>query len=86
MRGKEGKDSRINEICIVQGLIGRNLRRLSIEDNVVKKKKKLGYAIIYRISLFLSLSLSPFPFSLFPSSWITVHGTRRGGGSAWLET
>lgn len=85
MRGKEGKDSRINEICIVQGLIGRNLRRLSIKDNVVKKKKKTR--LRDNLSNFsISLSLSPFPFSLFPSSWITVHGTRRGGDSAWLET
>lgn len=79
MRGKEGKDSRINEICIVQGLIGRNLRRLSIEDNVVKKKKKTRLRdnlSNFSISLSLSLSFSFLSFSLLldNSQWNKERG------------
>lgn len=63
MRGKEGKDSRINESVSFKVWSVAIYAPLSIKDSVVRKKekeKKLGYAIIYRIflSLFLfSLSL-----------------------------
>lgn len=84
MRGKEGKDSRINESVSFKVWSVAIYAPLSIKDNVVRKKekeKKLGYAIIYRI--FLSFS---FPFLSFPLLDNRVQNRTEQRETAWLET
>ena len=84
IRGKEGKDSRINESVSFKVWSVAIYAPLSIKDNVVRKKekeKKLGYAIIYRI--FLSFS---FPFLSFPLLDNRVQNRTEQRETAWLET
>lgn len=84
MRGKEGKDSRINESVSFKVWSVAIYAPLSIKDSVVRKKekeKKLGYAIIYRI--FLSFS---FPFLSFPLLDNRVQNRTEQRETAWLET